>query len=307
MITTLTGSNSFTLKAELDRLVAEFLKTHTDLGLEKLDGEEVEYDRIREALESLPFLASRKMVVLRSPSATKEFVEKAEKLLTELPDSTDVIIYEPKLDKRSSYYKFLQKNTDYKQFDELDEFGLTRWLSEEAKNRGGSLSQNDARYLVERIGPNQQLLASELMKLMTYDSNVTRQTIDLLTEPTLQSTVFQLIDAAFANNGKRALALYQEQRAQRIEPQQIIAMLAWQLHALAIVKTAGQRSDSEIAKEAGLNPFVVRKSRTIVDHLSLPELKQLISDVLELDVRLKSESINADDALKELFLNLSNR
>ena len=48
------------------------------MGLQRIDGEEVEYDAIREALESLPFLASKKLVVLRAPSANKEFVEKVE-------------------------------------------------------------------------------------------------------------------------------------------------------------------------------------------------------------------------------------
>ncbi len=55
MITTLTGSNGFGLQAELDRLVAEFLKIHGEMGLERIDGEEASYSRIREALESLPF------------------------------------------------------------------------------------------------------------------------------------------------------------------------------------------------------------------------------------------------------------
>src|SRR5262245_3457600 len=120
MIVCLTGANSFLLQSELNRLVQEFTDEHSDLGLEKIDGEEAEYDRIREALESLPFLASKKMVVLRSPSSTKEFTENAEKLLKELPETTDLIIVEPKLDKRLSYYKLLKKITDFKEFNEPD-------------------------------------------------------------------------------------------------------------------------------------------------------------------------------------------
>src|SRR3954468_14390041 len=100
MITTLTGSNHFLLKAELDRLVSEFVAEHSDMGLERLDGEEAEYDRMREAIESLPFLASKKLIVLHRASANKQFVEQAEQLLTNLSESTDVILIEPKLDKR---------------------------------------------------------------------------------------------------------------------------------------------------------------------------------------------------------------
>ncbi len=106
---------------------------------------------------------------------------------------------------------------------------------------------------------------------MLYDSKITRRTIDLLTDPAPQSTVFQLLEAAFAGDRRRASELYADQRAQSVEPPQIIAMLAWQLHVLAVIKTAGDRSPRAIAKEAGINPFVIRKSQGIVSKMSLAD------------------------------------
>lgn len=304
MIITLTGSNTFALKSYMDRLVKVFVDEHTDMGLERIDGEEVEYDRIRESLESLPFLASKKLVVLRAPSANKEFVERANKLLPEVPESTDVIIVEPKLDKRSAYYKFLKKTTDFKEYNELDEYGLAKWLVEQAKLHGASLQSGDAKYLVERVGANQQMLANEITKLAAYDEKITRASIDLLTEPNPQSTVFQLLDAAFTGNGKQVMKLYQEQRASKVEPQQIIAMLAWQLHVLSVIKTAGERSDDEIARDARINPFVLRKSRAIARNLQPQKLQKLIADLTELDLKLKSVSIDADDAVQAYLLSI---
>ncbi len=301
MLTVLTGSNTFGLRRELSRLVEAFVAEYTNLGLERLDGEEAGFDRIRESVESLPFLASRKLVVLSSPSANKDFLEKAAGLLGGAPETTDVIIVEPKLDKRLSYYKFLKKSTEYKEFNELDEHGLTRWLVDEAKGRGGTLSQNDARYLVDRVGVSQQLLSNELAKLVGYNPIITRQTIELLTDLAPQSTIFELLDAALAGKTKRAFELYAEQRALKVEPQQIIAMLVWQLHVLALVKAAGQRDPASIAKEARLNPFVVRKSLAIAQRLTSAELKALIHRTLRLDLRLKSQSIDADEALQNLL------
>lgn len=285
--------------AELKRLVSEFVKTHTDMGLERIDGEEVEYDRIREALESLPFLASRKLVVLRTPSANKEFVEKAEKLLKDLPGTTEIIIHEPKLDKRSAYYKLLKKVTDYKELNELDEGGLVKWMTTEA-----DISSSDARYLVERVGANQQLLVNELAKLTSYNSKITRESIDLLCEPNPQSTIFQLLDSAFTGDKKHTLKLYEQQRFNRVEPQQIIAMLAWQLHVISLVKTAGNRSDSEISSASKINPFVVGKSRKIAAGLPLTKVKELISNLKEMDRKIKTTAIDADDGLQAFLLSL---
>lgn len=304
MVITLTGDNDFGRQIELNRLTADFVGSHGELALERLDGEEVDLARLTEALTSLPFLADRKMVVLRTPSKNKQFSEQVEQLFDQIPETTDVILVEPKLDKRLSYYKFLKKKTDFRDFPELDLSGLTRWLCDSAKRQNGNLGFADARYLVERIGTNQQVLANELEKLLIYDPKISRQTIDLLTEPTPQSTIFQLLEAAFAGNGKKTLDLYAEQRALKVEPPQIIAMLTWQLNVLAIIKTAGERSADQIAKEAKLSPFVVRKSQAIARQLTLAELKKLIADLLNIDQKSKRTDLNPDEALQTYLLKL---
>ncbi len=305
MIVTLSGGNVFLLRAELSALVQKFLDDFGDLGLERLNGDEVEYDAIRESLQSLPFFAARKMVVLRDASANKQFLENAESLLTDLPETTDIILYESKLDKRTAYYKYLKKATDFREFAAMDENGLARWLSATAQEKQGSLSANDARYLVERVGADQQMLAQELDKLLLYAPSITRETIELLTEANPQSTIFELLEAAFAGNAKRALALYAEQRAQKVEPQQIIAMLAWQLHIIALAKTAGQRSPEIAAKEAKISPFVFKKSAVIARKLTVVELKRLVKDLLDIDRRSKRESLDVDEAVQNYLLRVA--
>jgi DNA polymerase-3 subunit delta len=181
---------------------------------------------------------------------------------------------------------------------------LAKWLVDQAAAQGRTLESRDATYLIERVGANQQLLANEVEKLGLYDKVITKRTIDELTERAPQSTIFELLDAALAGKRKRALELYQEQRVMKVEPQQILALLGWQLHIMALVKTAGERDPSQIASEAKINPFVVRKTQGIVRNMTLAELKALIHEVLTLDIRLKSESIDADEALQNLIISL---
>ncbi len=298
------GENRFALQQELRRIVDGFVAEHTDMALEQFDGEEAEFDRMREALQSLPFLATKKLVVLRNPGANKQFVESAESLLTDLSEVTDVVIVESKPDKRTSYYKFLKKHTDLKEFNELDTPQLAKWLVAAAKETGGTLSSSDANYLVNRVGANQLTLQNELQKLLNYDKKITRDSIDLLSERTPQSTTFDLLDAALKGDKAYALQLYAEQRSMKVEPQQIIALLGWQLHALSVVKTAGERDAAQIASEAKLNPFVVRKTQSLARNMQLSTVKELVHNVRILDERLKSESIDADEALQNLIISL---
>ncbi|HSX32984.1 MAG TPA: DNA polymerase III subunit delta [Candidatus Saccharimonadales bacterium] len=305
MIVTLTGTNTFMLRQELKRLVAAFVTQYGDLSLERLDGEETDAARMREAASSLPFLTARKMVILREPGKQKAFAEAIEEVFGEVADTTDLILVEPKLDKRLSYYKTLKKQTDFHEYTELDAAGLARWATEYVHAEGGTLAAADAKLLIDRVGLNQQLITQELDKLLGYDLQITRASIELLTEQTPQSTVFELLDAAFSGKIKRAMELYREQRALKVEPQAIIAMLAWQLHILALVKAAGKRSAEDIARESKLNPYVVRKTQSLARHLTLTQLKRQIRDLLNLDVRLKTKAVDADEALQLYLLQVA--
>lgn len=304
MLVTVTGTNDYARTQELQKLVAAFIAEYDDLALERLDGEEASAARMRESIASLPFLTPRKMVVLREPGKQKAFAEAITDVLTEASEATDLIIVEPKLDKRLTYYKTLKKQTDFREFTELDGNGLARWATEYVAAAGGTLTSADARLLVDRLGTNQQMLQNELDKLLAYDSTISRHNIELLTDRLPQSTIFELLDAAFAGKTARALELYHEQRALKVEPQAIIAMLAWQLHILALVKAAGSRSVDDIARMAKLNPFVVRKSQGLVRNITLTQLKRMIANLLQLDIQLKTTSIDANEALQLYLLRL---
>lgn len=305
MIITLTGANNFLLNQELNKLTAAFVQEHGDLALERMDGEETTAERLIEAAQSLPFLAAKKLVVLRSPSAQKQFADNIEKAINDVPKTTDIIIVEPKLDKRSAYFKVLKVKTNFREYNEPDRTELNKWIVQYVNSRGGEIKLVDAIYLADKAGQNQQLLVNEMDKLLIYNPIIDRVSIDLLIEPTPQSTIFELLDAAFTGNVKRVDRLYKEQRALKVEPQQIIAMMAWQLHVLAIVKTASNKTPSQIAKEAKISPYTVQKTMGIANKITLAEVKGLILRTLELDIRLKSQNIDADAAIQELLMTIS--
>jgi DNA polymerase III subunit delta len=304
MVITLTGSNFYALKRRLDELVGGFVKEHGELALERIDAEEAEPRAVLDAVQSLPFLASRKMVLVRGAAANKEISGQIEQIIDSAGDTTDMVFYEPAIDKRGVYFKVLKSRTQLEEFNELDNRALAAWLVADAKKQGGELSLADANYLVERVGTNQEQLASELEKLLIYDSKISRGNIDLLTQKTPQSKVFDLLDAAFGGDKRKALELYEEQRAQKVEPQAIIAMIGWQLKLLALAKTGGQRSAQQIAAQAGLSPWPVQKAQNLARKIDDNKLRQMVAEALEIDEKGKSTAIDLDEALKTYIVTL---
>jgi DNA polymerase III subunit delta len=298
MTVTLTGNNHYLLKRRLDELTGKFVKQHGELALERIDAEEAEAPAIIEAVQSLPFLASRKMIVLRSLGANKTASGQIEQIIDAAGDTIELIFYEPLPDKRTSYFKVLKSKTQLEEYNELDVHGLAAWLVDEAKKAGGQLSPSDARYLAERAGLNQEQLANELEKLLTYNPAISRESIDLLTVKTPQSKVFDLLDAAFGGNKKRALELYEEQRAQKVEPQAIMALIAWQLELIALAFFGKGKDAGQIARDAGVSPYPVQKAQRLAAKLSRQQLKDMVDTAADIDYKSKTTSLNLDEALK---------
>ncbi len=305
MVRVYLGKNALLMQRSVHEAIQAFVSEHDAMAVERYDGAQLEAASLHGIITALPFLTARRLVVIADISANKAAAERLQTLLADVPDTTELLITESNPDKRTAFYKFLLKQDDVEVFESLDESALVQWLVREAQAQQGSLSASDARYLLERVGTDQLLLSHELEKLLLYDKQITRTTIELMTEHSPQSSVFELLDAAFSGNRQRVLSLYTEQRAQRVEPLAMLGMIAWQLHILALVKAAGTRDSQEIAREAKLNPFVVRKTSSVAQKVSMQRITQWVRQTLLLDTALKSQPIDADDAMQHLLLSFS--
>ena len=96
-----------------------------------------------------------------------------------------------------------EEGHEFTEFAPLDGSALARWAVDYVAGQDGKLSVANATYLMQRVGTNQQLLAHELDKLVVHGADITRDTIDLLTEAAPQSSIFELLDAAFAGRRQR--------------------------------------------------------------------------------------------------------
>jgi DNA polymerase III delta subunit len=123
MVFSLTGNNTFALRNRLNDIVDMFIKEHGELALERIDAEEVEAQVILDALQNLPFLATKKMVVVRNLSQNKEGAEKIEQIINAAKEDTELILYESSIDKRTAYFKTLKSKTQLEDLRELDAHG----------------------------------------------------------------------------------------------------------------------------------------------------------------------------------------
>jgi len=304
MVRLLTGDNQFAIDDRVRTLRRDFVNTEGEYGLSVLDGSDVTPARVKEAIHQLPFLVNRSLVIIKSVFASKDIVDMLADELNEIPSDIDVVLVDTKADKRTRLYKELEKNKSIESLQNPSEQALIRWVVEYTESLGGSMNDTDARYLVERIGTDQLLLKQEIDKLVAYNKNVTQHSINLLTEPKLTDSVFDLLDATFQQKKDLAWQVYAHLVEARIDAAEILGLMAWQLNILLVVASARQKPKEEIASKARIHPFVVSRAQRILASLSLGDIKKHIRTALEIDHGVKTGRYHPDDAVKVLISEL---
>lgn len=296
MIQILTGNNSYLLKSERSDIVNKFTTKHGEHSVELIDGTKQKLDDLMASVQSMPFLASAKLVVVDDIADNADMVGNIENILDQVIDEVHLLIYLPSVDKRSSLYKTLKKQPGFTELGKLTESQLQEWLIDLAKQKGYQLNSSDARYMIEFVGDNQLKLAKELDKIGCYNKHITRETIEKLAVKSISSNTFDMLDAAFSGNSARAIEYYKEQRLLGVEPQPILGAIVWQLRVLLAIKYSNL-DINQIAKLSKFSPYSLRKSEALAKKLSKNDLKKLVGEILLLDVASKSKPINIDEAI----------
>ncbi len=304
MVRLLCGDNEFAVLAEKERLVLEFLENNDQFGLERIDGSTVSTDILKDALLQLPFLADKKLVVISRPFESKNAIELIDRCLEQVPDSIDVVLVDPRPDRRTRLYKSLAQKKWVETFDSLNGLALSRWVSDYAKACGSQIDKAGIEVLLSRVGPNQMMLAREIEKLSAYDQ-INQTLIEEAVDKRLESTVFELLDATFQKDRYKALRIFDELLSIGTDPSEIIGLFSWQLSVFAACVYSRSKQASEIAKKYRIHPFVAGKALNATKALSKNQLKEIITLTINADLKIKTSGTNSKDELKVLILGIA--
>lgn len=302
MTRVLTGPNLYAMQNELQKIVSEFRSIYGD-GVERFDAQEARSDDILNAVRTLSLFDTNKLVLVRDFAQSKDLLEVLPTIVEQTSDTVQLVLIDPRIDKRSTHYLYLKKNTEIKEFKPTDPNSLVNWVVGAARDLGGIISTSDARYLVERVGVDELQLSKELEKLVTHDDKITRSSIDDLTDMSPQSSIFSMLEALFKGDGSSAWRLYQEQRTLGEDPHKILAMITWQLQQLTLGVYAPTPALQSLT-ENGMSSYSAQKTLRATSSLSKSRLKYYIAQLFEIDLQIKT-SADVESALAVYFADVT--
>jgi len=302
------GPNSYASRRILQEVVATYKqKTGSDFGLERIDGVSTNAKSLGSALRAVPFLANSRLVVVEYLSANKAASGQIEAIIQELPSTTVAVFYEKEVDKRTTYFKTLSAKAQPQHFEMLGPTQLAGWVRNHLKTLNATIEPGAMAELIDRVGDDQWRLEQELVKLASHNPEITRDHVQLLVEPGRDENIFGLVEAIASGRTKQALAQYQLLRAGGANELYILSMITWQLRNLLLAKTAGPMPPGELARAAGLSPFVAGKAVQRQADLDLDQLKRAFLATIDTEYKIKTGAGKPDELVELLIYNVSQR
>ena len=296
------GEEDFLIRMYTDKLVSltvaederemNFRKYSLVPGADKgtRDDRPPKIDELSDFVDSMPFFAEHKCVLLKNldpDMLDKDELEDYLALINDIPDTSVVIITrENTEDDPKKFKEKLAKAKMKKLIETVDRNGIVCELNfftpaklagmaiKKCRGVGCELSNENAAFLAESVGGSLSLLQTEVEKLCAYKGSgeITRADIDALVPKRIESNIYDLAKELFAGRVGNALEIINALFIQRVEP--IIIMSALSGHFVDLyraklgINAKKSYSDAASALNYGRRAFVMKNAYSSVRKLS---------------------------------------
>jgi DNA polymerase-3 subunit delta len=320
MIIFLYGDDTFRSRRKLKELKDKFIREvdSSAMNIEVLDGSKLETADFEKAINTLPFLAKKRLVVVEE-LLSKNRSQKVPLAVGEIlarKDSPEVIIIfwesqgfggKDKKNKGKSaktggpLFINLAKEKYAYEFGMLDDAGVYNWAGKEIRDRGGKIQPAALRLLTEMVGNDLWRLNSEIDKLLAFakQTEIAPDNVLRLIQSKLEDDIFKLTDALGSRNKALALKLIADQLKSGTSPTELLSKFTWQFKNLLLIKDFVEKNGSgynptRLGYQLGLHPFVIKKTINQVGHYAAADLKRIYRQLLGIDFKIKTSQANPE-------------
>ncbi len=286
-----------------------------DFNYHLITGKEYTLSRLHGAVNALPMMSERTMVVVTDVDMDKGDREGLMELLGDLPDYVCLVfvydVLEFKLDSRGKLAKLVKEKGKIVNFIRQQQDKLEKWIAVRFQALGHEISRTEANYLVFRCGDLMNGLISEIGKIGAYAKGrkITRQDIDAVSTPQLDAVIFNLTDAIAGRNFDQAFRVLGELLHMQEAPIKLLAVLSKQVRQLYVARLGADRQKNVqwLMELCGLREFQAQKLMQSGKRFSLEWYRWALLRCEGADLELKSTGADGQEVLVNLLLELAQR
>ena len=296
--------------------LAQLRKALLPEGMEELNETVLEApatDALIAAAETLPFLADRRLVIVREhPALTGrgEGDDRLKEYMATVPDTAVIVfIVRGKADARKKLYTAIKKHGNIVTFNPLTDAELNQWIVRAFAAMGKSCSPQTASLLSFTVGGGTALLRQEIDKLAALAGEretITDEDVRQVATRSVECTIFEMVDAVVARQEGRAFGLLRDMLTSGEQRMGILAMLLRQYRLLQHVKIMQyeKKTPQDIKSRLGIAPFAAERCIRQAAAYTGGEVRQAVDICLTTEMNVKSGVYNDEGALESAMLRL---
>ncbi|MCK9443144.1 MAG: DNA polymerase III subunit delta [Tissierellaceae bacterium] len=311
-----------------DRGLEVLKKTYIQESLEELnyiiiEGKELNFKDIFNACETLPFMAEKKVVLIKDiveamESDPKDLDEKLGSYIESLGDYVCLVIIDKfnSLKKTTKLYKSIKKQGGIVEFSKLKGKDLNSWVEKEFKGHGKSISYSNISYFIQQsaygdYNSTKSLydLENEISKVINYagEGEITKGHVEIAMIRTLDTNIFNLLDSINRKDRDSALGILNDLYISNEPIQRILFMIIRQIRLLLGYKLYRERGDDggSIQKKLQIKDYEFKKISFEANKFHKDNLIGALEHILDLDIKQKTSSNDEKLALEMLIIQLS--
>ena len=289
-----------------------------EFNLHTFQGKEMDARKLAEAVDCLPMMSERTMVIVYDYDLFKAGEDQRQKFLelfSDLPDYVcvvfvyDVLPYKP--GGTTKLGKLIKEKGSVVQFTRQEQGDLVSWLRRRFRALGKDIDASQAEYLIFLCGGLMTGLVGEVEKIGAYakGGKITREDIDAVASPVLDAVVFKVTDAIAAGDFDKASAVLGDLFQMNQEPIMILSVLGKQLRQLYSARLALERGKnaSYLMEQWGMKQsYPAQRLLQSCRRYSLRWCRRAVILAAETDLAMKSTGRDNRALLVDLILRLAN-
>jgi DNA polymerase-3 subunit delta len=296
----------------------------------ELDGRQVAVEQLKNACETVPFLADKRLVIVegllerfepkgrpvrkksaRSNNGQNDLKEIAD-CVSRVPDFTELVLVDGRTGNGNPLLNKLSGTARVRSFPLLNQARLKQWIERRVSEVGGSISPRAVDLLVRFVGNDLWTMSNEVDKLalFTGERRIEEDDVRAVVSYAQEASVFAMVDAIMEFRVGTAQELLQQLLDRGAAPAQLLVMLSRQVRIIFQIKEMRSRKKArnEIQSKLGLtSDFVLRKAWEQADRYTPARLREVYHRLLETDQSIKTGRYDGELALNILIAGLSQR
>lgn len=290
------GEEDFLKEEAVEILKAKFLSSETEeLNYSIFYGGEKDFNpqEMFNALNTMPFLSKKRMVVLKDADVVPLPVKEA--VLSYLRNSKEasVFVIESSLPViKGEFILAVSKMAHLVYCRRLKDAEIDAWLVKKAHSHGKKISPEAIKAVRENIPNDLRILSSNMDNIILYAGarqSVEKGDVDSVVGISPSHSAFDLIDRIEKKDIKGALRIFSVLKRDRKRETELLGLLGWNartiLRAKALLKI---RNKEEVRRDLGLNPRTFDQIVRYASSFKKDEIFTLMDEILGADIDIKT-------------------